>query len=421
LKKEKGYATEAAKLRNRAEELLRSKTSKSPLPLTETDAQRLIHELEVHRIELQMQNAELRQARDDAEAALEKFTDLYNFAPAGLFTLDHKGDIREANLSGATLMGTERSRLIGQRFTLFITDEARPHFTLFFEKVFASRGKESCEVTLPEKKEQPRFVRIEGVAGKSGEECLIAAIDISERKRAEEEIRRRDHAIMQQSRQAALGEMLGSISHHWRQPLNAIGLIIQELVFASESGSLSKNHLKASVDDAMQIILSLSQTLNNFRNLFTPDKGRSRFNVNQVVAATVSFVEENFKEEQLAIDVKSIDEPFINGYMHEYSQVLLNILFNARDALCERRNGNARVTVCSFAEEGKAVVTITDNAGGINKEAMERIFEPYFTTKQKRNGTGVGLFMAKSVIENHMGGHLSVRNVDGGAEFRIEV
>jgi C4-dicarboxylate-specific signal transduction histidine kinase len=226
---------------------------------------------------------------------------------------------------------------------------------------------------------------------------------------------------MQQSSQTALGEMLGSISHHWRQPLNAVGLIIQELAFASENGNLSNDHLKESVDDAMRIIFSLSQTLSNFRNLFTPDKGRSRFKVNQVIAATVSFVEENFKEEQIAIDVKGFDEPFINGYMHEYSQVLLNILFNARDALCERRNCNAKVTVCSFSEEGKAVVTITDNAGGINKEAMERVFEPYFTTKQKNNETGVGLFMAKSVIENHMGGRLTVRNVDGGAEFRIEV
>ncbi len=259
------------------------------------------------------------------------------------------------------------------------------------------------------------------MAGKSGEECRVAAIDISERKHAEEELRLRDRAIMQQSRQAALGEMLGSISHHWRQPLNAVGLIIQELVLASESDSLSKDHLKTSVDDAMQIILSLSRTLDSFRNLFTPDTGKSRFRVNQVVAGTVAFVEENFREEQIAIDVKSSDDPFIDGYPHEYSQVLLNILFNARDTLSERRNANARITVTSFAEEGKAVVTIADNAGGIKKETMERIFEPYFTTKGQGKGTGVGLFMAKTVIENHMGGRLTARNVEGGAEFRIEV
>ena len=421
MKKDKGYATEAAKLRSRAEVLLRAKTAKARLPRTEADSRRLLYELEVNRIELEMQNTELRQARDEAETALERYTDLYDFAPVGYFTLDRNGVIRSVNLTGATLLGIERTRLTGRRFTLLVADEARSAFTLFLEKVFAGRGKETCEVTLPGKKEQPLFVRIEGMAGKSGEECRVAAIDISERKQAEEELRLRDRAIMQQSRQAALGDMLGSISHHWRQPLNAVGLIIQELVFASESDRLSKDHLKTSVDDAMQIILSLSRTLDSVRNLFTPDMGESRFSVNKVVAGTVAFVEESFKEEQIAIDVKSSDDPFIDGYQHEYSQVLLNILFNARDTLSERHNGNARITVTSFAEEGKAVVTITDNGGGIKKEAMERIFEPYFTTKGQGKGTGVGLFMAKTIIENHMEGRLTARNVKGGAEFRIEV
>lgn len=125
-------------------------------------------------------------------------------------------------------------------------------------------------------------MRIEEVACKSGKECSVSVIDISERKRAEEELTRKELEIMQQSRHAALGEMLGTISHHWRQPLNAIGLIIQELEFAFEGGSPSADHLKARVSNAMQIILSLSRTHDNFRNFFTPDKGKSRFKVNQV-------------------------------------------------------------------------------------------------------------------------------------------
>ena len=218
-----------------------------------------------------------------------------------------------------------------------------------------------------------------------------------------------------------MGEMLVSIAHHWRQPLNAIGLIIQEMAFASENGCLGKDHTKTSVGDAMQIILSLSQTLDRFRILFAPDMGKSRFKVNQIIAATVAFIEENFKEEQITIEVKNIDDPFIYGYQHEYSQVLLNVLFNARDAFSKMRNGSARVTVSTFMEEGKAVVTVTDNAGGIKKDNMERIFEPYFTTKETGKGTGIGLFMAKTIIEYQMGGRLTVRNIEGGAEFRIEV
>lgn len=416
MKKDKGNATETAKLRSRAELLVRTKTAKARLPRTEVDLRRLLHKLEVHRIELQMQNAELRQSRYDAETALAKYTDLYDFAPVGYFTLARNGVIRDVNLTGASLLGIERSRLIGRRFTLLVADDARSSFTAFLEKVFAGRGRVTCEVTIPRKEESQLYLQMEGVAGKSGEECRVAAIDISGHKRAEEE-----RMIFQQSRQTALGDMLGNISHHWRQPLNAVGLIIQELVLAIENNRLSKDHLKASVDDAMQIIFSLSRTLDSFRNLFTPDTRKSRFRVNQVLTGTVAFVEENFREEQIAIDVNCSGDPFIDGYPHEYSQVLLNILFNARDALSKRQNGGARVKISSFAEKGKSVVTISDNAGGIKREIIDRIFEPYFTTKNNDRGTGVGLFMAKSVIENHMGGRLTVRNVRGGAEFRIEV
>jgi PAS domain S-box-containing protein len=416
LKKDKSDAPETAELRRSAEELLHAKIKGNRPQRAEVDTQRLLHELEVHRIELQMQNAELRQARDDAETALEKYTDLYDFAPVGHFTLERDGNIREANLTGAALLGIERSQLIGRRFGLLMGDEASFMFSTFLGRVFAGQDKETCEVTLPDKAKQPLFVRIEAVAESKGEECRVAVIDISERKRAEEE-----RMIIQQNRQAALGEMLGNITHHWRQPLNGVGLIIQELVFASESGGVSADHLKASVDDAMQIIQSMSRTLDSFRSFFTQDKGKSRFRVNQVISGTVSFVEENFKQEQIAIDVNNLDDPFIDGYPNEYSQVLLNILFNARDAFSEKAYDNARITVKSFTEKGKVVVTITDNAGGIKKEAMERIFEPYFTTKEQGKGTGLGLFMAKTVIENHMKGRITVRNVKGGAEFRIEV
>jgi len=190
---------------------------------------------------------------------------------------------------------------------------------------------------------------------------------------------------------------------------------------ASENGGVSADHLKASVDNAMEIILSLSRTLNDFQRFFAPDHGKSRFSVNQVVAGTVSLVRVSFKAQQIEIDVKGFEEPFVDGYQNEYTQVLLNILFNARDALSERRNGSALVTVISFTEGEKAVVTITDNGGGIKKNIMERIFEPYFTTKEQGKGTGVGLFMAKTIVEKNMGGRLTARNVAEGAEFRIEV
>ena len=157
-------AADTAEFHRQAEELLRAKITETRLPLTEAESQRLIHELEVHRIELEMQNAELRKARDDAETALGKYSDLYDFAPVGYFTLNRDGGIREANLTGANLVGIERSRLIGQSFEILIGDEERSQFADFIGRLFAGWGKVTCEVKLQGKKEQPIFVRIEAVS-----------------------------------------------------------------------------------------------------------------------------------------------------------------------------------------------------------------------------------------------------------------
>ena len=176
----------AAELRHRAEMQLNAQMQEARPPRTEEESLRLVYELEVHQIELEMQNAELRQARDDVEL-LDRYTDLYDFAPIGYFTLDRNGTISAVNLSGATLLEVERSQLHGRHFGLFVPVNTRPIFSEFLGKVFASRGKESCEVTLTREGNQLLFVQLEAVAFESGQECRVAVIDITARRRAEEE------------------------------------------------------------------------------------------------------------------------------------------------------------------------------------------------------------------------------------------
>jgi PAS domain S-box-containing protein/putative nucleotidyltransferase with HDIG domain len=195
IKKDKSLLTADADLRRQAEERLHTKTGERQLPRTRQETLRLVHELEVHQIELEMQGTELRQARDEVEKALEKYTDLYDFAPVGYLTLDRGGAIRAVNLSGASLLGIERSRLIGRRFGQFVAKEARPFFSEFLGKAFASQGKEFCEVTLTRDGiSPPLFVQIEALATASGEECRLALIDISDRKRAEKALVAKDEA-----------------------------------------------------------------------------------------------------------------------------------------------------------------------------------------------------------------------------------
>jgi PAS domain S-box-containing protein len=242
-----------------------------------------------------------------------------------------------------------------------------------------------------------------------------------ERLQAVEALREKERMFIQQSRLAAMGEMIGNIAHQWRQPLNNLGLLIQQLPIFHEYGELTKEFLDESVLQAMDIILHMSKTIDDFRNYFRPDKEKVEFRVRETIDATLSLIKDSFRSRYINIDVVAENDPIIYGYRNEFSQVLLNILNNARDILTERAIEEPRVMIRIFTEGGRAVVTIADNAGGIPEEIKGKIFDPYFTTKGPQAGTGVGLFMSKAIIENSMGGKLTGRNIADGAEFRIEV
>ena len=172
-----------AELRLRAEKRLREQKGKALSPGSEL--QRMVHELEVHQIELEMQNEELQQARSDLEGYLSQYTDLYDFAPVGYFTLGRDGKILQANLTGANLLGVERSILANHPFGIFVSSEYRPAFRAFLELVFKSQFKETCEVAIHKKGGEFLFVHIEALTFDSGQKCRIAVIDFTERKKIE--------------------------------------------------------------------------------------------------------------------------------------------------------------------------------------------------------------------------------------------
>ncbi|GFE60666.1 sensor histidine kinase [Geobacter sp. AOG2] len=434
-----------AELRRHAEERLRAKTAELTSPRTGDEMQRLVHELEVHRIELEVQNGELRQARDEMEKALERYADLYDFAPVGYFTLDRHGTISALNLNGATLLGIERSLLIGRRFGQFVADGARLHFTAFLDQVFAGQGKESCEITLVPG-ENRLFVQIEAVAFASGRECRVAVIDITGRRRAEaalaekrrkleelnrsleariaqavDDARQKDQILVLQDRRAVLGEMINNITHQWRQPLNILALYIQDLTLSHDAVDSCRELLEEHTVRCMEVIQHMSRTIDDFRNFFSSDKEMTTFGINQVIARTLSLIEKSFQDQHITIDHQTEGDPIVSGYPNEYAQVLLNILTNARDALIGDHVSDARIVIRSFTEGGASVVTISDNAGGIADEIVDNLFDPYVTTKGPDKGTGIGLFMSRTIIEKNMGGRLTARNTGSGAEFRLEV
>lgn len=245
--------------------------------------------------------------------------------------------------------------------------------------------------------------------------------ETTERVQAVEELRKKDEILMLQSRQAALGEMIGNIAHQWRQPLNAVGLLVQDIALCYEYDNFSKDYLDSSTDKIMNLIQHMSQTIDDFRNFFTPEKEKVRFDLGKTVAKTLALVKGNFSDKGISIHTSVQDSPTLTGYPNEFSQVLLNILNNAIDAFSGRTIDDPFVSVRICTENGRAVVTIADNAGGIPEDIINRIFEPYFTTKEQGKGTGIGLYMSKNIVEKTMNGSLTVQNTPLGAEFRIEV
>jgi len=177
---EEQYFTDAAMLRKKAEELLKSKQKKAEQSVLETDPKKLMHELQVHQIELEMQNDELRQANETAEAALKKYTMLYDFAPMGYFTLDRDGGICDLNFTGAELLGDKRFSLINSNFKLFISKESQKVFNDFFSKVYSGPSKESCNIRLGYDGKPLSYVYIEGIVTGDDRKCLLSVVDISE-------------------------------------------------------------------------------------------------------------------------------------------------------------------------------------------------------------------------------------------------
>ncbi|MDD2272130.1 MAG: PAS domain-containing sensor histidine kinase [Desulfuromonadaceae bacterium] len=235
------------------------------------------------------------------------------------------------------------------------------------------------------------------------------------------ELRNKDSIIMQQCRLSAMGDLVNSIAHHWRQPLNNIGLIVQSLQLAYKSNDLTVDELDAEIADTMEILQQISDTIDDFRNFFHHEEEPCSFSVNEAVARSINFVMPSLNSKGIKVVTAGQADINVVGYPNEYAQALINIIVNARDALVESHVGKPVISISISGGDGRSSVTVLDNGGGIDEEDLPRVFDPYFTTKKSGKATGISLYMSKMIIEKNMNGCLAVRNVDGGAEFRIEV
>ena len=233
------------------------------------------------------------------------------------------------------------------------------------------------------------------------------------------ELRKKDNLLLQQSKLAAMGELLNNIAHQWRQPLNNIAVSIQTIQFLNKAGELTQEEMDRDIKAVMDILLYMSGTIDDFRKFFIKDREKRPFGVQEVVEKTLNLIRSALDDKGIVVSMTAEPDIQAVGYPNEYSQTLMNILYNARDALLEKQVQEPRITITITQHNTKSVLTVADNAGGIHQQILPQIFEPYVTTKGPSQGTGIGLYMAKTMIERNMGGTLTARNTAVGAEFRI--
>jgi PAS domain S-box-containing protein len=252
---------------------------------------------------------------------------------------------------------------------------------------------------------------------------MLEELNSTLEKRVQEEVtknREKDIVLIQQNRQAALGEMLDHIAHQWKQPLNSIALIVQYLKESWSCGNLTDKDVVGAVGKTMDLVEHMAQTIDVFRDFYRPEKEQAVFCLKDSINSALSFMAPALRFHGIKVEIDADPDLCAVGYPNEYAQVLLNIFTNARDTFKERNVDNPVLKLEAFSENDKAVVAITDNAGGIPESIIGKIFDLFFTTRGAKDGTGIGLYMSKNIIEKNMGGKLSAANVDGGAQFRIE-
>ena len=245
-----------------------------------------------------------------------------------------------------------------------------------------------------------------------------------ERKVEEEVAKRREHEqlLIQQSKLASMGEMIGNIAHQWRQPLNALGLILQNIKFSYDMEELDDEFMDKSIEKANSITTKMSTTIDDFRNFYVPNKSKELFILDEAIERTISLIDSTYKNYEIElIKNNQCKDIRIFGYEGEFSQVILNILTNAKDALIENCVENKKVIIDVSQENNFINISIKDNAKGISLEIIDKIFEPYFSTKEEGKGSGIGLYMSKTIIENNMDGKIVVNNIENGVEFLIKI
>ena len=226
----------------------------------------------------------------------------------------------------------------------------------------------------------------------------------------------KNRLLSQQARLISMGEMIGNIAHQWRQPLSELGIDL----FKMKQNIKDEEKFIHTYEHAKTVIKNMSNTIDDFRNFFKSDKEKEEFSIKEAIDKSLGMLEGTFKKEGIHVEILKNEDVKISGIKAEFSQVIINILTNAKDAMQNLDPKDKIIKIKIYKNDKFAFVSIYNNGENIKDSIMDKLFDPYFTTKHKSVGTGIGLYMCKMIITN-MNGNIYVKNLKNGVDFCIEI
>ncbi|QOY52905.1 PAS domain-containing sensor histidine kinase [Candidatus Sulfurimonas baltica] len=384
----------------------------------------MFEELEIHKIELEMQNEALKETQDKLNISKQKYFDLYNLAPVGYFTLNHKGVVLKSNLTAANMLGVTRSSIIEKNLTNFIPKESQDIYYLYHKKILETAKAESCDIQVLKNNSTSFWAHMVGsmVENEDNEPLInITISDISELKKTQEKLLQQEQLMLSQSRQAAMGEMLSMIAHQWRQPLMVISLAASNIKIGIAMGKTVTNEQLDEMSDYISDQTKyLSKTIDDFRNFFHPNKQRTTITLNKIVDDTINIIGKSLENDNIEVVINGTCRREIETFPNELLQVLLSLINNAKDAINELHKNGAKIYITITERDTEVALCVCDEGGGIPQDILSRLGEPY-TTSKVVSGTGLGIYMSKMIVEKHIKGTLSWVNRDKGACFTVAI
>ncbi|WP_321315539.1 HAMP domain-containing sensor histidine kinase [Halarcobacter sp.] len=338
------------------------------------------------------------------------FKELLNNTIEGILIIKD-GFIEDINNSMLNILDyKDKDEVVGKLATGILIPNVQKKYLEYNNEIFE-------EVSLVSKNAKivPAIIKIKDIDFKNEIYKLVFIQNLTE-------LKKKEMLLLEQSRMAAMGEMISMIAHQWRQPLSSIAAATSNLKFRVNLEKYEKDVFNKKLTDIDKYLNYMSTTIDDFRNFFKTKKEKEAVSLDEVIENSLEMIEKAFENNNIKIINNKKNLPKVYIFKNELLQVILNIFNNSKDAFKEQKiKSNAHVTVDYKDEEYYQIIEISDNAGGIREEIIDKIFDPYFSTKDKKNGTGIGLYMCKIILEKHCDGQITANNIPNGACFKIKI